>query len=413
MQILITNIEHYPDRPSGSARIAHEQAEYLAAAGHQVTVVAPYVDENAPECEALGNLRLLRYRPLRFHAADPRRAWAHQLPLKAVLRRHIRGPVDLVHGHAPLSYLAAWDLYKARARAAYTVHSPARMEMAISWPPDRLSNRVKRAFGLSLVNRMERKCLERSDVVTSLSDFTRRELARLHGPGIAARVTVVPGWVDLERFRVAENRAALKQELGWPSDSPVLFTLRRLVPRMGLDRLVRAVRIVRDRGLALRLVIGGAGPLRSQLLELIAALGLDDSVELIGHVPGPALPKMYAACDAFVLPTAALECFGLIAIEALACGRPVLATPVGAIPEVLSNFEPAWLARSNDEPAIADLLAAFLESRLPAKAPSDLRNRAQELYSQSARLAELAALVLPAQPGATGPPLPAFQQAGI
>jgi glycosyltransferase involved in cell wall biosynthesis len=118
---------------------------------------------------------------------------------------------------------------------------------------------------------------------------------------------------------------------------------------------------------------------------------------------------MYGACDAFVLPTAELECFGLIALEALACGRPVLATPVAAIPEVVSNFEKAWLASSAEEGAIADLLHAYLSGRLPVHSPAALRSRTQELYAQNIRLRQFATAVL----GSLGEGLPPLGSAGV
>jgi hypothetical protein len=78
----------------------------------------------------------------------------------------------------------------------------------------------------------------------------------------------------------------------------------------------------------------------------------------------------------------------------LACGRPVLATPVAAIPEVLSNFEREWLAKSADESGIAALIGAFLSGGLPFHSPADLRCRTEELYSEGVRLAQVAKVIL-------------------
>lgn len=393
MHILVTSLRHYPDRPGGAERLTYDEARYLAAAGHRVTVLAA-TEGDAREVERDGNINLLRYKPHSFHAGDPRRAWAHQAAAKDTLRRHLDASVDIVHGHAPLTYLTACDLLGSRARRVFSVHSPASMEMEITWPRRSVADKVRRAFGLPLINRMERQCVERSTAVTAFSEFTRQQLIRIHGEKAGDRVQVIPGWVDVDRFQIIDDRAAAKKSLGWPLDIPVMFTLRRLVPRMGLDRLIRAVRLVRDRGQALHVVIGGDGPLREELKQLSASLGLDEWVQFAGRVPDSELPKMYGACDAFLLPTAALECFGLIAIEALACGRPVLATPVAGIPELLSRFESRWLARSWDENAIADLISAFFSGTLPDHAPAELRQRAQELYSQEERLRQLVALVL-------------------
>jgi glycosyltransferase involved in cell wall biosynthesis len=394
VHILITNTEHYVDSPGGASRLAWDEALYFAAAGHRVTMLAAALKPDASEVERSGNICLLRYRLRQFHAGDPRRASAHQNAAGDLLRRHIQDPVDVIHGHVPLTYLAACDLYEHQARTMYTIHSPATMEMDIAWPGGTLKHNVRRWFGLPLLKRMERDCLRRSAIIASDSQFTRQQMIRIHGRQLGDRIQVIPGWVNLQRFNIIADRTAAKRSLGWPLEVPVLFTLRRLVRRMGLDRLVRAIGILRERGKELRLVVGGAGPLRQELEQQVHALNLGDSVQFLGRVSDSDLPTMYGSCDAFVLPTAELECFGLIALEALACGRPVLATPVAAIPELLSNFETAWLARSADEAGIDELIGAFLSGKLPMHSPADLRDRTEELYSHDARLKQLATVML-------------------
>lgn len=280
----------------------------------------------------------------------------------------------------------------------YTIHSPSTMEMEIEWPAGSLRENIRRWFGLPLLKRLERRCLEQSAVVVSHSNFTRREMIRIHGAKLGERIQVIPAWVDLDRFKIVRDRDAARRALGWPQDIPVFFTLRRLVRRMGLDRLVRAAAILCDRGRRFQLMIGGAGPLRQELEQLVQTLKLTDFIRFLGRVPEAELPAMYGACDAFVLPTAGLECFGLIALEALACGRPVLATPVAAIPEVISNFEKQWLARSADEHAIADLIEDYLSGSLPAHPPEELRRRTEELYREEKLLSQLSSLLLERSP---------------
>jgi glycosyltransferase involved in cell wall biosynthesis len=113
---------------------------------------------------------------------------------------------------------------------------------------------------------------------------------------------------------------------------------------------------------------------------------------------------MYAAADAFVLPTAELECFGLIVLEALACGRPVLATPVGAIPEVMGRFERGWLAQDNSADAVAQLLRDFLAGALPSHDPAALREIVAQHYSRQQALECLVAVVLGRNLDAVGTP---------
>jgi glycosyltransferase involved in cell wall biosynthesis len=241
---------------------------------------------------------------------------------------------------------------------------------------------------------LERRCLRRADGITVFSNFTRDLLRKLHGARIARRASVVSGWANLEQFQVADGRVAARRRLGWPTDSPILFTVRRLVPRMGLSRLIQALRAVQASGRAFHMVIAGEGPLHASLSALSRSLGLESSIRFAGRVDEQTLSDMYRAADAFVLPSSALECFGLIAVEALASGVLVLATPAGAIPEIVSGIEPQWLARDESVNAIGELIARFLDGQLPEHPPSELRAYVERRYSRTDRVADLAAAAL-------------------
>ena len=376
-------LQFYPDRPSGSTRLAYDEAVYLAQRGHEVWVVTQDESGGKPAHAQQDGLHVLRYPSPRLSPFDPRRMFVHQRLTHHLLGRYVGGSVDFVHGHSLLQYAGALQAYGKTARTCYSVHSPVKLEMQAATRDRPLAQRVNlRLAGLAL-HAIERRCLERSLRVTADSRYTASLVSQLHGPAIADKVKVIPGWVDLDRFTVRADREELKSSLGWPSDKPVLFTLRRLVPRMGLDRLIEAAREVKAAGLKFSLVIGGAGPLRDRLQAMVSGFGLTDEVRFLGFVPDAELPLLYAAADAFVLPTAELECFGLIALEALACGRPVLATPVGAIPEVLGRVEPRWLAADADAHSLAKLLTDYLVGALPSHQPAELRAFVEEHYSRA------------------------------
>ena len=380
MRVLITTISHYCDRPSGSARIARDEALEVRDRGEDVWIIGSGSDR-LPEHEIQNGIHLIRYCPPKVPSWNPRRALVHQKAAREALRRHLP-VVDAIHGHIPLATVAALNLYGDSVRAYYTIHSPARMEMSIEWKNSDMARRLTMPLGLLLLNRIEAECLRRSNVITALSQYTKDCVRRIHGDSIADKVKVISGWVDTSRFKPEEDRKSIKSKLGWPTDLPVLFTLRRLVARMGLDRLVDACHNLVTEGYKFHLVIGGDGPLRSKLERQSTSLGLSESVTFIGRVPDEWLPSTYAACDAFVLPSSELECFGLIAIEALSAGRPVLATPAGAIPEIIRQFEPAWLARSSEPRDLANLLRAFLSGQLPTHTPAELHDRICSRYSR-------------------------------
>ena len=140
----------------------------------------------------------------------------------------------------------------------------------------------------------------------------------------------------------------------------LLFTVRNLVPRMGLDTLLHAIAALGDEARALLLLIGGDGPLRPHLQQTIADLGLARTVQLTGFISEQALPKFYQAADVVLMPTQQLEGFGLVTVEALACGTPVLGTPVGAIPEILTPLDPALVTEGADAASLAEGLRRLL-----------------------------------------------------
>lgn len=390
--VVIPMFRFHPDAPSGSTRIAWDESLQLARAGHDVWVVAPDVLGGMPEREERDGVHVLRYVQPRHAAWDPRRASAHQDATGGLLRRYLTEPIDVLHGHAPLQYAGALAAASPRTRLVYTVHSPAALEALASAPEARGLTRVRVRAQAAMLRRVERSFLERTQVVHVLSAYTERLLLEEHAlePG---RMTRIPGWVDMERFGPVNDRVGLRRSLGWP-ERRALFTLRRLVPRMGLERLLRAFAEVRKSARDVSLVIAGDGPLRGSLEALASNLGLAGSVRFEGRVPDEALPRMYAAADAFVLPSAELECFGLIALEAFASGRPVLATPVGAIPEVVGAVEPLWLAENGGVEALTRLLSDWLSGRLPEHAPADLRAVVGRDYSQERRLSEMIGIAL-------------------
>jgi glycosyltransferase involved in cell wall biosynthesis len=380
MKVLILSIAHFADTPGGGPRLVQDEARALDRRGDQVWVLAPGTAAQ-PEHEVRDGIHLLRYVPAPVAPWNPARSSGHQRAVRALLARHLP-QVDAVHGHAPLPYLAALDFYGDSVHFCYDIHSPARMEMEVIWRHSGLRKKLTAPVGLAMINRMERECIRRSNAVSAESQYTIDCIRRIHGEQLAARVRLLPGWVDSSRYTPVDDRERAKAQLGWPAGVPILFTLRRLAPRMGLDRLLDAAHRLQSEGVGFHLLIGGSGPLRAKLEQQSQRLGLAGAVTFLGRLKDEQLPLAYAACDAFVLPTADLECFGLIAVEALSAGRPVLATPVGAIPEILRQFDPAWLARSASAEDIAGLLRSFLAGRLPQHSPAELHERARRHYSR-------------------------------
>jgi len=210
---------------------------------------------------------------------------------------------------------------------------------------------------------VENHILHRATAITVLSEFSQREVKRIYN----REGVIIPGGVDSEQFRPmekVESRKALR-----------LVTLRNLVPRMGLPQLIRAMSLLPPH---IELTIGGQGPLQGELMGLISSLGLNERVRLAGYVPDEDLPLFYSSANWFVLPTVALEGFGLVTLESLSCGTPVLGTRIGATPELLEKFDSQWII---EKPTPKEIAATILRViKKPTPSPDDLHDRVAEEF---------------------------------
>jgi glycosyltransferase involved in cell wall biosynthesis len=127
--------------------------------------------------------------------------------------------------------------------------------------------------------------------------------------------------------------------------------------------------------------IGGSGPLRSYLEERASRLGVCSHVRFVGHIPEHHLPLYYQAADLFVLPTLTHEGFGLVTVEALACGTPVAATPAGATPEILAPLDNRLLAEDTGAEALATAIARSIRLAENDAFRTRCRAHAEEHYS--------------------------------
>ena len=178
------------------------------------------------------------------------------------------------------------------------------------------------------------------------------------------KIHIIPGGVDLTRFQPNLSRQEARTQLNWPQDRVILFTPRRLVNRMGLDKLLTAVAKIKSIIPDVWLAIAGKGPIKAALEQQASELGLNDSVKFLGFLPDDQLPLAYQAADLTIMPSQSLEGFGLVLLESLACGTPALCTPVGGMPEVLEPFSPDLITASPEATDIAERLEEVLTGKV-------------------------------------------------
>ncbi|MDP8254651.1 MAG: glycosyltransferase family 4 protein [Candidatus Alcyoniella australis] len=371
----------YP-RIGGVERVVQDLTQSQRDLGFEV-LVATRAEQGSPAREQCNGIDVVRVpftaRPTPLAYASTIRGF--ERTLRELAREH--GAPDLIHTHLTLSGLGA-----ARAARAIgvplvaTFYGPWHAEFLAECGPLRERGRVYAAY-LDLLaasqRRMQAKLMRSANQRVALSEFSATALRELCDVGC----TIVPGSVDLERFT---PRLEARKRLGWPAQRTTLLSVRRLARRMGLERLIDAVAHLARGGHDLDLVIAGQGELRHELERRATDSGVADRVRFAGMLSQTQLPLALSAADLFVLPSIAHEHFGLVILESIACGTPVVGSDVGAIPELLGGFDPTLVARGSDPDALAATIAKALPEleRLAGMCGAAWRERLAQRYSPQA-----------------------------
>lgn len=244
-----------------------------------------------------------------------------------------------------------------------------------------------------------RRALRGAACVVSVSRYTAARLVDEQGLD-PARVSLLPGTFDPSLFRPRERPAALARRLGLDPGQPMLLTVARLAGRdrhKGYDVVLDALPDIRQSVPGVRYVIVGEGDDRPRIERRIRELGLERDVTLAGFVPDTELPDYYSLCTLFAMPSKR-EGFGIVYLEAMACGRPALAGDRDGSRDALLDGELGVLVDPDDVAALGDAVIEVLAGRHPNRLlydPQGLRARVVERFGPPSfrrRLAETLAL---------------------
>lgn len=285
---------------------------------------------------------------------------------------------DVLHTHYWQSGVAGRSLAKAwSVPLVHSNHTLGRVKNQTLAPGDAPEPDVR--------IRGEERVIAAADVLIASTDAEYQQLACLYGAA-HDKLKVLPPGVDHELF-VPGDRAAARAALGWSPDVPVCLYVGRIQPLKGIDLAVRALAHLGSSGAQL-VVVGGASGAGGQaeeerLRKLAAELEVSGRVTFTGPQPQERLPRFYAASDVVVVCSHS-ESFGLTALEAQACGRPVVGTPVGGLSHIVGEGESGYLVDDRDPVIFAERISKIIESPDLADAFGRAAHRAARSFTWEA-----------------------------
>lgn len=361
----------------------------LASLGCQVDVFTRAHDPDAPQIVPLGD----GARVIHLEAGPPDAAlddfhsytstFAESVSLFA-RREGVR--YDLIHSHYWLSGVIGIELSRRwNAPHVATFHTLARTKQRAR-AGERESER--RAHS-------EQRIIDSAKALVVSTYIERDDIAKLYGTS-GASVRVIPPGVDLSLFQPVDTLAA-RRELGLADKRAILY-VGRIEPLKGLDILIKAVSMLHDAANAKLIIVGGGledDAEMERLKNLASELDIINMVSFTGAVSQERLPTYYSAADVFVLPSW-YESFGLVALEAMSCGTPVVVSRVGGLRTFVENGKTGYLvpwrcpeafARSMDtllaNPALRDAMGSAARRKATRLSWAAMANSVLKCYSDT------------------------------
>lgn len=335
-------------------QLSHE----LVRQGNSVELHANRWPKSLPAREVFEGLPLFRY-PLRVPERTPRQLGGAILLGTTTLTRLCANiyaqAADVIH----VQCVSSNAYYALKARRKLDLPLVVTLQGELTMDSGRLFQRSRFA------RNMLHKVLDEADVITSCSARTQQDAEAFYGRKFGARGRVIFNGASTADFKDAKPYA---------NPRPYILALGRLAPQKGFDLLIRAMAQAGDCGHDL--ILAGDGPERGALEEMARKAGVGGRVRFVGLADRRQVAALFAGCSFLVLPSRADEGLPLVCAEALAAGRPVIASEVGGVAEVISDGVNGILVPRENAGALASAIAtlckdAELRAKLGAAAHAD------------------------------------------
>lgn len=361
INILIATESFYPDGYGGTHTYTYNLAKGLIKRGHTVWLLTLKMHKDAPSEEDIDGIKVIRY-----NSATKGRLLFIRRPILSIVNSYRKFKeiskkinFDIISLHAILpGFGIALSTQSKFIPKVFTFHSSVYQEAVVQSKKKRYASFFDPII-FYVVKLVEKFCIKICKKIVVLSEFNKNQLLKIYGIDFS-KINVIPGGVDTAKFKPATDISKVREKLDLPNDKIIILTVRRLVARMGLENLISAMGKIVEKHKNVLLIIGGDGFLRGKLERLIDQEILRAHVKLLGFIDENQLTYYYQAADFFVLPTQNLEGFGLVTLEALATGLPVLGTPIGGTLEILRNLDKDLLFKGIGPEEISEGILNFI-----------------------------------------------------
>jgi len=349
MKILMLSWEYPPRIVGGISRVVHDLSHKLVKDGHDVTVVT-YRDGDVPYFEDNDGVKVHRVDNFMI-ASNNFIDWILQLNFNMIARVGEiiakEGNFDVIHAHDWLVAYAAKTLKVAHNTPMIsTIHATeAGRNSGIRTDEQRYINDTEWML-----------TYESSEVIVN-SNYMKSELQRLFGLPFE-KINVIPNGVNLTSFNNVYRDYDFRRRFAMDNEKIILF-MGRLVYEKGIQNLIAAMPKILDRYHDTKLVIAGKGGMMDELKQEVNALGINEKVYFAGYLNSNDVKKMYKCADISVFPST-YEPFGIVAIEAMLSGTPVVVSDIGGLNEIVEHGVNGMKSYAGNPNSLADSILNLL-----------------------------------------------------
>lgn len=319
-------------------------------------------------CKKITNMNVTVHRLKVAHKHDPR----HYTELSKIIKKE---GIDLIHIHVWNPASGRYGMLVARQlNIPYllTEHDPFALPQLKNWIKKKLISKTQKVIAISEKNK---------ELLTQLYPFLKEKIITIHnGIDTTRFASQLISFSPTEKEKYREQVFEVEERsprAGTQLTTPIITTIAELHPRKGLIHLLKACEILMEKNMIFKCIIIGEGQQRKELERYIEKHRLEKFIKLLGTRHD--IPQLLASSDVFVLPSLN-EAFGLVLLEAMIAGLPIIATKNGGIPEIIENGKNGILVAPKDSLALAEAIEKILSSpdlvrKMSEKNQEDVRKK--------------------------------------